>query len=171
SSKGQLQLGNLKEQIAALEQQNAALATSDYLLLPSIPLTPSAVPNSVHLHNKIVKFEKKGSVPVPRGSFGLGAPPIAENAPQKRRSELYGNCILGMQAASRIPGVGHAGLPFDMGCVVSMPNLDVAYNGGERSLQIFKTYSQGRFLLLPLLHHTDYQLLKLPQHLKNQRSQ
>jgi len=43
------------------------------------------------LRDRIAKFEKKGGVPVPRGSFGLGAPPSADG-PQ-RRGELYGNRI------------------------------------------------------------------------------
>lgn len=41
--------------------------------------------------DKIAKFERKGGVPVPRGSFGLGAPP-ASDGPRKR-GELYGNRI------------------------------------------------------------------------------
>ncbi len=41
------------------------------------------------LRDKIAKFEKKGGVPVPRGSFGLGAPPSADGP--RRRGELYGN--------------------------------------------------------------------------------
>ncbi|KAG5349526.1 hypothetical protein C0989_003314 [Termitomyces sp. Mn162] len=145
NSKGQLQLGNLKEQIAALEQQNATLATSNCLLSPSIPLTPGVVPNLAHLCDKIAKLKKKGGIPVPRGSFGLGAPPIAENVPQKMHGELYGNHISGMQAASRIPGVGCARSPFDMGRIVSMPNLDVAYNG---DLALHLTSSSTSRLLL-----------------------
>ncbi|KAG6888367.1 hypothetical protein C0992_008669 [Termitomyces sp. T32_za158] len=122
NSKGQPQPGNLKERIAALEQRNV-LPSSDRPLSPSIPLTPGAVPNSAGLRDRIAKFERKGGVPVPRGSFGLGAPPIAENAPLKRRGELWGNRIPGMRAVSGITS-GPAGPPFNAGRVVSMPNLD-----------------------------------------------
>ncbi|KAJ7071063.1 hypothetical protein C8F01DRAFT_413341 [Mycena amicta] len=40
------------------------------------------------LRAKIAQFESKGGVPIPRGSFGLGAPPEAK---PKQRTELYGN--------------------------------------------------------------------------------
>ena len=43
------------------------------------------------LRDKIAKFERKGGVPVPRGSFGLGAPPTVEGP--RKRGELYGNRI------------------------------------------------------------------------------
>ena len=43
------------------------------------------------MKDKIAKFERKGGVPVPRGSFGLGAPPATEGP--KRQGELYGNRI------------------------------------------------------------------------------
>ncbi|KAF9261466.1 hypothetical protein L218DRAFT_498929 [Marasmius fiardii PR-910] len=85
---------NLKERIAALEQRNNA---SQW---PSSPLPTSTNSSFLSpqttggaLKDKIAKFEKKGGIPVPRGSFGLGAPPLAENAPAKRRGELYGNRI------------------------------------------------------------------------------
>lgn len=45
------------------------------------------------LRDKIAKFERKGGVPVPRGSFGLGAPPTVEGP--RKRGELYGNRIPG----------------------------------------------------------------------------
>ncbi|KAG6885875.1 hypothetical protein C0993_008394 [Termitomyces sp. T159_Od127] len=127
NSKGQPQPGNLKERIAALEQRNA-LSSSDRPSSPSIPLAPGAVSNSAGLRDKIAKFERKGGVPVPRGSFGLGAPPRAENAPLKRRGELYGNRIPGVRAVSGMTG-GRVGSPFDAGRVVSMPNMDGVCNG------------------------------------------
>lgn len=43
------------------------------------------------MKDRIAKFERKGGVPVPRGSFGLGAPPTGEGL--KRQGELYGNRI------------------------------------------------------------------------------
>lgn len=89
-----VQPANLKERIAALEQRNNA---SQRPLSPpptatnSSFLTPQTTGGA--LKDKIAKFEKKGGVPVPRGSFGLGAPPPAENASVRRRGELYGNRI------------------------------------------------------------------------------
>ena len=62
-------------------------------------LAPVSGPSSSHgggLKDKIAQFEQKGGVPVPRGSFGLGAPPISDNIQARRKGELYGN---------RIPGV------------------------------------------------------------------
>ncbi|THU80626.1 hypothetical protein K435DRAFT_494868 [Dendrothele bispora CBS 962.96] len=87
---------NLKERIAALEQRNVV---QNQKQTPSPSTTPSPssstlnVPPTNALRDRIAKFEKKGGVPVPRGSFGLGAPPPSENAPAKRRGELYGNRI------------------------------------------------------------------------------
>ena len=43
------------------------------------------------LRDRIARFEKKGAVPVPRGRFGLGAPPVVEGP--RKRGELYGNRI------------------------------------------------------------------------------
>ncbi|EFI28301.1 hypothetical protein CC1G_13830 [Coprinopsis cinerea okayama7 len=91
-SKPQIPVTNLKERIAALEQQRNAgkpsRATS-----PSPGLGGSAGGPSVGaLRDKIAKFEKKGGVPVPRGTFGLGAPPPPEARVQKK-GELYGNRI------------------------------------------------------------------------------
>ncbi|KAJ7675423.1 hypothetical protein B0H17DRAFT_1207613 [Mycena rosella] len=89
---------SLKERIAALqerEQRDLARAAGT--------LPPSPTPHSAALSNlalpagqtpaalraKIAQFESKGGVPVPRGAFGLGAPPEGASAP--RRKELYGN--------------------------------------------------------------------------------
>lgn len=91
---------NLKERIAALQQKNAASnsGTQPQRPLNSPPLTsPNSTSGSVPqsnvaaLREKIAKFEKKGGVPVPRGSFGLGAPPDRGQA--KKSGELYGNRI------------------------------------------------------------------------------
>jgi len=90
---------NLKERIAALQQRNVSPSSTPR------PASPSSAPapNSAGLRDKIAKFEKKGGVPVPRGSFGLGAPPPGENAQQKRRGELYGNRI---PSAARVASGG-----------------------------------------------------------------
>ena len=86
---------NLKERIAALEQRTTVNSTSS----PSSPAT-SPVSTDANgsqsvgkLKDRIAKFERKGGVPVPRGSFGLGAPPTGEGP--KRQGELYGNRMQG----------------------------------------------------------------------------
>ncbi|KAF5331033.1 hypothetical protein D9619_005262 [Psilocybe cf. subviscida] len=80
----------LKERIAALEQRNAAnRPTSPTAGVPSG--TGSNVPHAAGFKDKIAKFEKKGGVPVPRGRFGLGAPPTVEGP--RKQGELYGNRI------------------------------------------------------------------------------
>ena len=49
------------------------------------------MPSATGFRDKIAKFERKGGVPVPRGRFGLGAPPTSEGP--RRQGELYGNRI------------------------------------------------------------------------------
>ncbi|KAK7034739.1 hypothetical protein VNI00_012146 [Paramarasmius palmivorus] len=98
SSRNQPQPQNLKERIAALEQRNNAtpppssFSTSTPSSSSSL-LTPQLTGGTSALKDKIARFEKKGGVPVPRGSFGLGAPPPAENGQPRRRGELVGNRI------------------------------------------------------------------------------
>lgn len=87
TTKPQLPVTNLKERIAALEQKNAANGQRSGS--PSVGAGAATVGG---LRDKIAKFEKKGGVPVPRGRFGLGAPPPAE-AQVKGNRELYGNRI------------------------------------------------------------------------------
>ncbi|KAF9488493.1 hypothetical protein BDN71DRAFT_1512995 [Pleurotus eryngii] len=94
SSRVQPPAVNLKERIAALQQRNTAQNPRS----TSPPAVPVSSQNSKHeapkgLRDRIAKFEQKGGVPIPRGSFGLGAPPVPENGQQKRRGELYGNRI------------------------------------------------------------------------------
>ncbi|KAF8077560.1 hypothetical protein FPV67DRAFT_1647719 [Lyophyllum atratum] len=110
TSRAQAPQVNLKERIAALNQRNVSPGPR-----PTSPSIPSpAAPNSAGLRDKIAKFEKKGGVPVPRGSFGLGAPPLAENGPLKRRGELYGNRIPGtVRVSGGGPTVSRSGSPFD----------------------------------------------------------
>ncbi|KAF8884821.1 hypothetical protein BD779DRAFT_758915 [Infundibulicybe gibba] len=84
---------NLKERIAALQQRNVSLSQR--------PVTTNAASVSTvassgsGLRDKIAKFERKGGVPVPRGSFGLGAPPPSDNPQLRKKGELYGNRIPG----------------------------------------------------------------------------
>lgn len=80
---------NLKERIAALQQRNNASQSSNGL---SPSNSSHANPPRNTLREKIAKFEEKGGTPIPRGSFGLGAPPAEEGAVKKSR-ELYGNRI------------------------------------------------------------------------------
>lgn len=105
--------GNLKDRIAAL-QQRAASTTPSPTSTPApinIPTSsssgllssPSASSNTGNaLRDRIAKFEKKGGVPVPRGSFGLGAPPpqqlpTREGDASRKKGELYGNRIASVQ--------------------------------------------------------------------------
>ncbi|KIL67060.1 hypothetical protein M378DRAFT_326364 [Amanita muscaria Koide BX008] len=88
---------NLKDRIAALEQRTSTPPTPE----ASQP-KPTGIPqltNNVHLRDKIAKFERKGGVPVPRGRFGMGAPPIDSGKP-KKQGELYGNRIPRIASAS-----------------------------------------------------------------------
>ena len=78
---------NLKERIAALQQRNVAIHQRQ---------SSTSHGSNTHasgLRDKIAQFEQKGGVPVPRGSFGLGAPPVAGAGQPRRTGELYGNRI------------------------------------------------------------------------------
>ena len=98
---------NLKERIAALQQRSVS---------PNTHQSAQAAPRGVlsagagGLRDKIAKFEEKGGVPVPRGSFAMGAPQLAENAPPKKRGELYGNRLPGLGRPSGAP-VHQSGSP------------------------------------------------------------
>ncbi|KAK2463866.1 hypothetical protein APHAL10511_004171 [Amanita phalloides] len=81
---------NLKERIAALEQQRNASPKPR----PESPM-PSGIPQptlNTGLRDKIAKFERKGGIPVPRGRFGMGAPPV-DSGKQRKQGEFYGNRI------------------------------------------------------------------------------
>ncbi|KZT70087.1 hypothetical protein DAEQUDRAFT_810829 [Daedalea quercina L-15889] len=83
---------NLKDRIAALQQRNAGSNQSD-------ARQPSSLTNGTRatgsLRDRIASFEKQGAVPVPRGSFGLGAPPVDDGS-SRRRGELIGNRVPGL---------------------------------------------------------------------------
>lgn len=86
---------NLKERIAALEQRTAAIEQRTAVPTRSASPVPSGIPQLATnnaLRDKIAKFEKKGGIPVPRGRFGMGAPPT-NNAKPRKQGELYGNRI------------------------------------------------------------------------------
>ena len=82
---------NLKDRIAALQQRNAGSSQEQK--------QGSALVNGARttgsLRDKIASFEKQGAVPVPRGSFGLGAPPVDDGS-SRRRGELIGNRVPGL---------------------------------------------------------------------------
>ena len=109
---------NLKERIAALQQRSISVDAR-----PSSPTAITPSPTSAGLRDKIAKFEKRGRVPAPRGSFGLGAPPVAENGPQKRWGELYGNRIPPGVRAS-YGSLSRSGSPLDSPRYFSAPILD-----------------------------------------------
>ncbi|KAJ3972899.1 hypothetical protein EV361DRAFT_763189, partial [Lentinula raphanica] len=86
---------NLKERIAALQQKNSEQSQRPTSPPPttSSSTSSSGPPSNVAaLREKIARFENKGGVPVPRGSFGLGAPPT-DSGQGKTSRELYGNRI------------------------------------------------------------------------------
>ncbi|KAF8163697.1 hypothetical protein B0H34DRAFT_696475 [Crassisporium funariophilum] len=120
---------NLKERIAAIERQNAEStapvqrATSP---TPSVASNSSnSSPSTAALRDKIARFERKGGVPVPRGSFGLGVPPPMQGP--RRQGELYGNRIPApaRSVSSTVPS--RAASPFGsstMGSPESSPTAD-----------------------------------------------
>ena len=105
--RGQTPPVNLKERIAALQQRSVSPNTHQ-----SAQAVPRGLPspNSGGLRDKIAKFEEKGGIPVPRGSFAVGAPQLAENAPPKKRGELYGNRVPGLGRPTGTP-VSRSGSP------------------------------------------------------------
>ncbi|TCD67285.1 hypothetical protein EIP91_000307 [Steccherinum ochraceum] len=87
----------LKDRIALLQQQRTGQGPNDHHSQP-IAISPSQATGS-SLKDKIANFERKGAVPTPRGSFGLGAPPVDDGA-SKRKGELYGNRVPGLSKPS-----------------------------------------------------------------------
>ncbi|KAJ3561569.1 hypothetical protein NP233_g10116 [Leucocoprinus birnbaumii] len=139
---------NLKERIAALQQHSSSSSSSSS---PSSTSTNHS-PNPNHLREKIARFEKKGGIPVPRGSFGLGGPPPTDSTDgiiNRKRGELYGNRIpqpvrvvsgpQGVQQRTvsplgfnRIPGAGSgaSGTPVSLG--YGSGNANANGSGGVR---------------------------------------
>ncbi|KAF9462725.1 hypothetical protein BDZ94DRAFT_705120 [Collybia nuda] len=112
---------NLKERIAALQQRGVSPGPRATSPSPA----PVVSPSSAGLRDKIARFEKKGGIPVPRGSFGLGAPPLAENGPARRRGELYGNRIPGaVRASGGGPTTSRSVSPFESSRSFSLSALD-----------------------------------------------
>lgn len=91
----------LSERIAAL--QGKVVSPPSRAPSPGGAAVPGSAESTLSragtLRDKIARFEQKGGVPIPRGSFGLGAPPTHANAPH-RKGELWGN---------RLPELGKGG--------------------------------------------------------------
>jgi hypothetical protein len=123
--------GSLKDRIAALEQRNASAGSNSNSSTPSLP-TSSA------LKDRIAKFESKGGVPVPRGSFGMGAPPL-EEARLRTRGELYGNRI------ASVPGV-HPGSRLVMSHTGSaVPPSSMPSSANNRRFSVSVDFSLPQF--------------------------
>lgn len=92
---------NLKDRIAALQQRNAGSSNLEHNKQSA---TANAQRTTGSLRDKIASFEKQGAVPVPRGSFGLGAPPVDDGS-SRRRGELMGNRVPGLsRPMAPVPG-------------------------------------------------------------------
>ncbi|PPQ96465.1 hypothetical protein CVT26_010504 [Gymnopilus dilepis] len=137
---------NLKERIAALEQRNASKTPSASRPVSPPPL-PGVVPSSSAtstapgFRDKIAKFERKGGVPVPRGRFGLGAPPPNTHGPS-RQGELYGNRI---PAPARTVSVGSSIYPGTGSAAVSRAASPTFSNVGAGDRRSFSLSSVGDF--------------------------
>jgi hypothetical protein len=98
------------------------------------------VPPATGFRDKIAKFERKGGVPVPRGRFGLGAPPTSEGP--RRQGELYGNRIPAPTRAvsgSMLPVLSRATSPTS----TLGPNTPPGYSpGGRRSFSLSSVISE-----------------------------
>lgn len=82
---------NLKDRIAALQQRSVS-PTNAASGEPGFAPAPAPGTRVSSLKDKIANFERKGAVPVPRGRFGAGAPPVGDGS-TKKKGELYGNRV------------------------------------------------------------------------------
>ena len=128
---------NLKERIAALQQRNVSPSQH-----PSTQIASKGIPiaGTGALRDKIAKFEKKGGIPVPRGSFGMGVPCSADPQAAKKRGELYGNRIQGLGRPSG-PPVSRTGSPLPLNGDLPGPRKRCVSTGGalSRSPITFRT--------------------------------
>lgn len=121
---------NLKERIAALQQRNVSPNQH-----PSTQVASKGIPiaGTGTLRDKIAKFEEKGGMPVPRGSFAMGVPsPLTENAAVKKRGELYGNRIQGLGRPNG-PPVSRSGSPMPLDGDAPNPRKRCISTGGALS--------------------------------------
>ncbi|KAG6370068.1 hypothetical protein JVT61DRAFT_12473 [Boletus reticuloceps] len=91
-------------------------------------------------------------MPVPRGSFAMGAPQLAENAPPKKRGELYGNRVPGLGRPSGVPVGSRAGSP--------LPSTDDSPGPRKRCISTGTTLSTA-----PSSFSTDVPVPALPNDL------
>jgi hypothetical protein len=103
---------SLKDRIAALglDGHGATSSTANAVsnLAPASYSSSSSPTPFAGVRDKAARFESIGGVPVPRGSFGLGAPPAFGNT--RKTGELYGNRI---PSGSRSPGSSPGRSPAD----------------------------------------------------------
>ncbi|KAI6008654.1 hypothetical protein EDC04DRAFT_2553129, partial [Pisolithus marmoratus] len=137
ASRAQTPPVNLKERIAALQQRNVSPNQH-----PSTQIGSKGIPTPGTLRDKIAKFEEKGGVPVPRGSFAMGVPsPLAESATAKRRGELYGNRIQGLGRPSG-PPVSRSASPMPLDGDTPNPRKRCISTGGALSSPL-TTFTSG----------------------------
>ncbi|KAI6005443.1 hypothetical protein EDD15DRAFT_637296 [Pisolithus albus] len=131
ASRAQTPPVNLKERIAALQQRNVSPNQH-----PSTQVASKGIPiaGTGTLRDKIAKFEEKGGVPVPRGSFAMGVPStLTENAAAaKKRGELYGNRIQGLGRPNG-PPVSRSGSPMPLDGNAPNPRKRCISTGGALS--------------------------------------
>ncbi|KAK0463564.1 uncharacterized protein EV420DRAFT_1096601 [Desarmillaria tabescens] len=127
TSRAQQPQVNLKERIAALQQRNVSQTQRPSVYLPyqQTSLYPRAAVSGIKSRNS----NRKEGIPVPRGSFGLGAPPTAENGQTRKRGELYGNRIpsaVRVASGSSAPPMSRSTSPlfFSGGRKISLSGLD-----------------------------------------------
>ncbi|KAF9789749.1 hypothetical protein BJ322DRAFT_989542, partial [Thelephora terrestris] len=107
---------NLKDRIAALQrlnQQGGSPSTSPNPSATSPSPEPSlsaTQPNTngnnnakVSLRDKIARFEAAGGTPIPRGSFGMGPMPHHEDDVSRRKGEMLGNRVPGLNRPAALP--------------------------------------------------------------------
>lgn len=117
---------NLRERIAALQQRNVSPSQQQASQFAAKNLPSSG---TGCLRDRIAKFEEKGGIPVPRGSFGMGGPQLAENAPAKKRGELYGNRVQGLGRQGGTPS-SRSGSPLPPADDSPLPRKRCVSTGG-----------------------------------------
>jgi len=119
----------LRERIAALQQRG----TSPQPTSPPRSKTPTGVSNTNNtaLRDKIARFEEKGGVPIPRGSFALGAPLQLG----KPTHEILGN---------RIVSAGHLTSGRESPSLTRSSSLNSGNTRHSRSMSTSNTRSDNR---------------------------
>lgn len=111
---------NLRDRIAAfqrLNQQNNSPSTSPNLSVSSSPdpsLTATHPNTSANNNNtkgsfrdRIARFEAAGGgIPIPKGSFGMGAVPLHDDEISRRKGEMLGNRVPGLNRPKALPTEG-----------------------------------------------------------------